>query len=92
MRIDLRIPLLVVLAAAGLSHGQQRPGLAAQKPGPQDTAAQAPGEQDGGAQACQAELARLRTLVADQRSYIALLEQKVQSLQPPTATGKGKTP
>ena len=91
MRIDLRISLLVLLAAAGLSHGQQRPGLAAQKPGLQE-AAQAPGEQNGGAQACQAELARLRTLVADQRSYIALLEQKVQSLQPPPATGKGKTP
>jgi len=90
----IRIVVVVLLACFSLSYGQQRPGLAGDKqaPGLQDSGAQLPGLQDGDAQACRAEAARLRTLVADQRSYIALLEQKVQSLQPQPATGKGKTP
>jgi len=94
MRIHILV--LTLLACFGASYGQQRPGLAGDKqaPGQAPGLAQVPGLQDGDVQSCQAEVARLRQLVTDQRSYIALLEQKVQSLQPPPqpATGKGKTP
>ncbi|HMA08413.1 MAG TPA: hypothetical protein VKP68_11145, partial [Ramlibacter sp.] len=96
--LPMRIHLLIVvlLSCLGVSHAQQRPGLAGDKqaPGMQVPTPSPPGEQDTSAPACQADLARLQKLIADQRSYIALLEQKVQSLQPPTqpATGKGKTP
>jgi len=82
--VRIRILVVALLACFGMSYGQQRPGLAGDK--------QAPGLQDGDAQACRAEVARLQKLTADQRSYIELLEQKVQSLQPQPASGKGKTP
>jgi hypothetical protein len=90
MRIHILV--LLLLACFGVSYGQQRPGLAGNvpAPAPPGLAAQSPGEQDSGAQACKAELARLQRLADDQRSYIALLEQKVESLQPTPATGKGK--
>lgn len=90
----IRLLLVVLLACVGMSHAQQRPELAGNKqaPGAQVPTPSPPGEQDTSAQACQGELARLQKLVADQRNYIALLEQKVQSLQPQPPAGKGKSP
>jgi hypothetical protein len=90
----IHILALLLLACLGSSHAQQRPELAGNKQAPGLPApAQLPGQQDDvDARSCQAELARLRKLTADQRDYIALLEQKVQSLQTQSATGKGRTP
>ncbi|GEM_PF-2432750 len=85
MRIHIHIVAAVLLACFGIqSSGQQRPELAGSK--------QAPGLQETDASACQAEVARLRKLTAEQRTYIELLEQKVQSLEQKPAPEKGKTP